>query len=111
MTMGLGQVIITIGMVVLGTMITRFLPFIIFPANKPIPKYIKYLGQVLPFAVIGMLVVYCLKNTTVTSMPYGLPEAIAIICIIILHCLKRNMLLSIGGGTLIYMVLVQLVFV
>lgn len=109
--MTLSQEIITISMVVLGTLITRFLPFIIFPGNKPTPKYIKYLGNVLPFGVIGMLVVYCLKNVSIITTPHGLPEALAIICIVILHLWRRNMLLSIGGGTLIYMILVQLVFI
>lgn len=109
--MTLSQEIITIAAVVVGTLLTRFLPFIIFPASKPTPKYIKYLGDVLPFAVIGMLVVYCLKNVSIITVPYGIPEALAIICIIILHLFKRNMLLSIGGGTVIYMLLVQFVFI
>ena len=105
-----GQAVITIAAVVLGTMTTRFLPFLLFPADKPIPKYIRYLGEVLPFAVIGMLVVYCLKGTEMTAWPFGLPEIIASAAVILLHKLKKNMLLSIAGGTLCYMLLVQVVF-
>ena len=105
--MTIAEQVITVGMVVLGTMITRFLPFIIFPANKPTPKYIKYLGQVLPSAVIGLLVVYCFKEVSFTAPPYGMAEIIAVICIILLHWWKRNMLMSIGLGTVIYMILVQ----
>ena len=110
MSMTTGQAVITIAAVVLGTMTTRFLPFLLFPADKPIPKYIRYLGEVLPFAVIGMLVVYCLKGTEMTAWPFGLPEIIASAAVILLHKLKKNMLLSIAGGTLCYMLLVQVVF-
>ncbi len=108
--MTLTQQIITIGMVVLGTMITRFLPFIVFPAGKPTPKYIQYLGKVLPGAVFGMLVVYCLKNLSILGGTHGIPEAISIILVICLHLYKRQMLLSIAGGTICYMLLVQFVF-
>ena len=104
------QTIITIGVIALGTMITRFLPFFIFPDHKHPPKYIIYLGNVLPFAIIGLLVVYCLKSVTITSAPYGLPEGIAILCILVLHLFKRNTLISIVGGTVVYMVFVQFVF-
>lgn len=108
--MTLTQQIITIGMVVLGTMITRFLPFIVFPASKPTPKYIQYLGKVLPGAVFGMLVIYCLKNVSILGGTHGIPEAISIILVICLHLYKRQMLLSIAGGTIYYMLLVQFVF-
>lgn len=101
---------VVIAVVVLGTMLTRFLPFIIFPAGRPTPKYIQYLGGVLPFAVIGLLVIYSLKDTVLLSWPYGIPEAIAIACIVLLHIWRKNMLLSIAAGTIIYMLLVQLVF-
>lgn len=100
------QSIITILAVVLGTMITRFLPFIIFPEGKEPPAYITYLGTVLPYAVIGLLVVYCLKDAVFTSY-HGLPEFISIVFIIVLHKWKKNTLLSIGAGTVLYMVLVQ----
>ncbi len=110
MTITVWQSAVIIAVVVLGTMATRFLPFIIFPAGKPTPKYVQYLGDVLPFAVIGLLVVYSIKDTAVLSWPYGIPEAIAIICIVLLHVWRKNMLLSIAAGTVIYMLLVQLVF-
>lgn len=110
MTMPLWQAAATIAAVVLGTMATRFLPFFVFPANRPVPKYVQYLGKVLPYAVIGLLVVYCLKNVSVLSAPYGLPELIAVSAVVGLHLWKRNMLLSIGGGTALYMLLVQFVF-
>lgn len=110
MTMTLTQQAITILMVVLGTLITRFLPFIVFPAGKPTPKYIRYLGKVLPSAVFGFLVVYCLRNTDIIGGSHGLPEFISIVVIIFLHLWKRNMLLSIAGGTICYMLIVQFVF-
>jgi len=108
--MTLTQQLITIGMVVLGTMLTRFLPFLIFPAEKETPKYIHYLGKVLPGAVFGLLVIYCLKNVNVLTGSHGLPELIAIALVVVLHKWKRQMLLSIAGGTIAYMVLVQVVF-
>ena len=108
--MTLTQQIITIAMVVLGTMITRFLPFLIFPPGKETPKYIQYVGKVLPAAVFGLLVVYCLRSVDLFSGSHGLPEAISIALVIALHVWKRQMLLSIAGGTVCYMLLVQLVF-
>lgn len=111
MTMSVTQAVIMIAAVVLGTMVTRFLPFLIFPSNKPTPEYILYLGKVLPFAVIGLLVVYCLKNVSFTTPVYGLPEILSIALIIVLHCWKRSMLISIAGGTILYMFLIQTVFI
>lgn len=108
--MTLTQQVITIGVVVLGTMLTRFLPFLLFPAGKPTPKYIQYLGRVLPAAVFGLLVVYCLKNVSLFSGSHGIPELISIVVVAALHLWKRQMLISIAGGTLCYMLLVQLVF-
>lgn len=108
--MTLTQQIITISMVVLATVLTRFLPFIVFPAGKETPKFIKYLGKVLPAAVFGLLVIYCLKNVSIMEGSHGIPELIAIVCVIGLHLWKRQMLLSIAGGTVIYMLLVQLIF-
>lgn len=110
MTMTLTQQLITIGMVIFGTILTRFLPFLIFPAGKETPKYIQYLGKVLPPAVFGMLVIYCLKNVNVMAGSHGIPELIAILVVIILHRWKRQMLLSIAGGTICYMLLVQFLF-
>nr|WP_302591722.1 branched-chain amino acid transporter permease [uncultured Marvinbryantia sp.] len=108
--MTLTQQIITIGVIVLGTMLTRFLPFLLFPAGKPTPKYIQYLGKVLPAAVFGMLIIYCLKNVSVFSGSHALPELISIAAVIALHLWKRQMLLSIAGGTVLYMLLVQFIF-
>ena len=105
------QHIITILVISLGTILLRFLPFILFPAGKPTPKYIRYLGHALPAAVFGMLVVYCLKNVDVLSGSHGLPELISIAVVVALHLWKRKTLLSIAGGTIVYMLLVQLVFV
>lgn len=104
------QQMITIAMVVIGTMLTRFLPFLLFPSGKPTPKYIRYLGTVLPAAVFGLLVVYCLRNVNVFAGSHGIPELLSIALVIALHLWKRQMLLSIAGGTICYMLLVQLVF-
>lgn len=109
--MTLTEQMITIGLCVIGTMATRFLPFIIFNSKKPTPKYIEYLGKALPAAIFGMLVIYCLKNVSVFSGSHGLPELIAIILTILLHLWKRQTLFSIAGGTVCYMLLVQMVFV
>ena len=110
MTMTITQQIITVAVVVLGTMTTRFLPFLIFPEGKEPPAVITYLGTVLPYAVIGLLVVYCLKSTPVLESPHGLPEMISVTLIIVLHKWKHNTLLSIVSGTVVYMLLIQLVF-
>lgn len=111
MAMTLGQSIIIIVSVVLGTVTTRFLPFILFPANKTPPTYIQYLGKVLPSAVIGLLVIYCLKDMSFFSGSYGLPEILSILCILIFYFWKKNALACIFLGTIIYMMLVQFVFV
>lgn len=109
-SMTLAEQIITVSMVVLGTLITRFLPFIVFPAGKPTPKYIQFLGKFLPAAVFGLLVIYCLRNVSLVSGSHGIPELISIAVVIGLHLWKRQMLISIAGGTICYMLLVQLVF-
>ena len=106
--MTLTEQMITIDLCVIGTMATRFLPFIIFNSKKPTPKYIEYLGKALPAASFGMLVIYCLKNVSVFSGSHGLPELIAIILTILLHLWKRQTLFSIAGGTVCYMLLVQM---
>lgn len=108
--MSLSQQIITIAMCVLATMLSRFLPFIVFSDKRPTPKFIRYLGKALPAAVFGLLVVYCLKNVSILGGSHGLPELIAIAFTVALHLWKRQMLLSIAGGTVCYMLLVQLVF-
>ena len=102
--------ILLVVVAVLVTMSTRFLPFLIFGEKRKTPPIIEYLGKVLPCAIMGMLVVYCLKDVTILSPPYGLPEIIACVVVAALHVWKRNSLLSIGGGTVCYMLLVQLVF-
>ena len=101
------QRMITIGSVVFGTIITRFLPFLIFPAEKPTPKYIQYLGKFLPSAVFGMLVIYCLKNVEVLHGTHGIPEGISILVTAVLHLWKKNMFLSIAGGTICYMLILH----
>ena len=99
-----------IAVIALVTAGLRFLPFLIFRENRKTPPLVTYLGQVLPFAIMGMLVVYCLKGVTLTSAPYGIPELISCAAVAGLHIWKRNSLLSIGAGTVCYMLLVQLVF-
>ncbi len=111
MPMTTSQTLITVAALVIGTAITRVLPFLLFPPHKKTPSFVLYLGQMLPYAVMGLLVVFCLKGVAVTVAPYGLPEILAILCILALHLWKCNTLLSIGGGTVIYMLLVQQVFV
>ena len=95
---------------VVMTAATRFLPFIIFNGKRKTPPLVEHLGKVLPCAIMGMLVVYCLKDVSLTSAPFGLPELIGIAVVALLHIWKRNSLLSIGVGTVCYMLLVQLVF-
>lgn len=108
--MTLSQQVITIALCAAGTMLTRFLPFLIFSSKKPTPKYIQYLGKALPAAIFGMLVVYCLKNVNVLAGRHGLPELISIAVVVALHLWKRQMLISVAGGTVCYMLLVQFVF-
>lgn len=108
--MTLSQQIITIALCAVGTMLTRFLPFLVFSSKKPTPRFVVYLGKALPAAVFGMLVVYCLKNVNVLSGSHGLPELISIAVVVALHLWKRQMLISVAGGTVCYMLLVQFVF-
>ena len=108
--MTLSQQIITIAMCVLATLLTRFLPFVIFRANKPTPKYIQYLGKALPGAIFAMLIVYCLKGVSILEGSHGVPELIAIAITVALHLWKRQMILSIASGTISYMLLIQFVF-
>ena len=105
--MTLAQQIITIGMCILGTMTTRYLPFLIFKENKKTPEYIQYLGKFLPSAVFGMLVIYCLKNVEVLHGTHGIPEEISILVTAVLHIWKKNMFLSIAGGTICYMLILH----
>ena len=99
-----------VAVVALVTIALRFLPFLIFSGNKTTPPFVAYLGRVLPYAIMGMLVVYCLRNIQLFSAPHGAPEFIACAAVMLLHLWKRNTLISIVGGTVCYMLLVQLVF-
>lgn len=109
MTMTTTQAVLTILAVVLGTVLTRFLPFLIFPESRQPPAFISYLATVLPYAVIGLLVVYCLKDAVFTPL-HGLPELLAILAVVAVHRWKHSTLLSIALGTVVYMLLVQRVF-
>ena len=104
------QMLLTVACVAVGTILTRFLPFWLFPAGKPTPRYIQYLGKVLPAAVFGLLVIFCLKNVSILHGSHGLPELISIAVVVGLHLWLRKMLVSIAAGTMCYMLLVQLVF-
>ena len=106
MPVSAGISILIILAVALTTFATRVTPFLVFPKGKEIPETIQYLGK----AVIGMLVVYCLKSTPVREAPHGVPELIAVATVAALHVWKRNNLLSIGAGTVLYMFLIQVVF-
>ena len=90
------------------TILLRFLPFLVF--RKRVPPFSAYLGKVLPPAIIGMLVVYCLRNTVIFAFPFGIPELIAVLVVVLLQIWKHRSLLSILAGTAVYMLLVQAVF-
>lgn len=104
------QTLLMILAIALGTFLTRGLPFLLFPEGKEAPEFIHYLGGVLPYGMIGLLVIYCLKDIQWIDGTHGIPEGIAILCIIVLHRWKNNTLLSIGVGTIVYMILVQTLF-
>ena len=99
-----------IAVTALVTAFLRFLPFLIFGENRTTPPLIAHLGRVLPFAIMGMLVVYCLKDVDLTAAPFGIPELLGCIIVAVLHIWKRNTLLSIGAGTVCYMLMVQFLF-
>ena len=103
------QQAVVIVLCILATVATRFLPFLIFSGKRETPAFVRYLGRALPGAIFALLVVYCLRNTDM-RVAFGLPEAIAIAATVLLHLWQRQMLLSIAGGTVLYMLLVQLVF-
>lgn len=104
------SVVFTILTVAAATFFTRLLPFLLFPANKKTPDFVLYLGRVLPYAIMGMLIIYCFKDVKFLSRPFGLPELLAGLFVVLAHKWKHSLLLSIGGGTVLYMVLVQAVF-
>ena len=108
--MTLTEKILTVAVVVAATVLTRSLPFILIGTKRETPPYIRYLGKVLPCAVFALLIVYCLRNVDLLTNSHGLPEFLSIAVTIALHLLKRQMLLSVAGGTACYMLLVQLVF-
>ena len=108
--MSFTEQLITIAVVVLGTMTTRFLPFLLFPAHKQTPPLVAFLGKVLPSAVMGLLVVYSLKDTSILESTHGLPEALAVAVTVLLQLVLKNLLLTIAGGTICYMLLVQYFF-
>ncbi len=99
-----------VAVIALVTLALRLLPFLIFGGKQKTPEYITYLGRVLPCAIMGMLVLYCLKDVTLLRSPHGAPEFIACAAVVLLHLWRRNTLISIVGGTVCYMILVQLVF-
>lgn len=105
------ELLITALIIVFATVIIRFLPFIIIRKSIAERKYIKFLGDMMSYSMIALLVVYCLKEVNLIKYPYGIPELISIAIIIILHIIKRNVLISIGVGTVIYMILVQTIFI
>ena len=102
--------VLTIAVCAVVTAALRFLPFAIFGKNRNTPEVITYLGRVLPFAIMGMLVVYCLKDMSFTGAPFGIPETLGCAAVAGLHAWKRNTLLSIGVGTVVYMIMVQFIF-
>ena len=105
------QMGITIAVCTAATMLTRFLPFLVFGSRSgKVPDVVEYLGHVLPAAIFGMLIVYCLKGVTPFSGSHGIPEALALLATIALHKWKHQTLLSVAGGTFCYVLLVQLVF-
>ena len=106
----MNKALILVAVIAVVTFLTRVLPFLIFPGNKKTPAFVTYLGNVLPFSVMGMLVVYCLKSVNLLTAPHGLPELVSVVLVVIVHKWKHNLLLSIAGGTVLYMFLVQVVF-
>ncbi len=108
--MNLSHSVLMVAIISVVTILLRALPFLIFGNNRKTPEFITYLGKVLPYAIMGMLVVYCLKGMNLVEAPYGIPEIISVVVVTVLHIWKRNTLLSIIGGTACYMLLVQCVF-
>lgn len=102
--------VLLIAVAAVVTALLRFLPFWVFGENRTTPQWLLRMGRLLPYAIMGMLVVYCLKDVSLTTAPFGLPEFLGCAIVAGLHIWKRNTLLSIGGGTLCYMLLIQLVF-
>lgn len=110
MYLSIPHTLIMILAVALGTQLTRWLPFLLLPEGKEVPKTVTYLGKLLPAAAMGLLVVYCLRSVSLSAPPHGIPEAAAILAVALLHWWRGNVLLSIAGGTVLYMALIQTVF-
>lgn len=106
----MNHAVLVIAVTALVTMFLRFVPFLLFGGKRETPAYISYLGRLLPYAVMAMLVVYCLRDISFLSAPFGAPELISCAVVALLHVWKRSSILSILGGTACYMLLVQLVF-
>ena len=104
------ELLLTILVISAVTAALRFIPFIVFSGDKQTPEIISYLGKVLPYSIMAMLVVYCLKSVNLLSFPFGIPELIGVAVVVLLHIWRRNTLISIAGGTVCYMLLIQLVF-
>lgn len=104
------ELLLTILVIAAVTAALRFIPFIVFSGDKQTPEIISYLGKVLPYSIMAMLVVYCLKSVNLLSFPFGIPELIGVAAVVLLHIWKRNTLISIAGGTVCYMLLIQFVF-
>lgn len=100
---------LAIAVISLTTALLRFLPFVIFSGKRKTPPFILWLGKALPFAIMGMLVVYCLKGVSFVSAPFGLPELVSCAAVVLLHIWKRNSVLSIAGGTALYILIVNLI--
>jgi len=104
------QVLLTIFVIAAATFLTRALPFLLFPAGRRTPGYVAYLGNALPCATIGMLIVYCVKGVSPSQWPHGLPELVSIAAVALVQLYRRNTLISIVVGTVLYMILIQKVF-
>lgn len=111
MTLTPVQTLICIAAIVVGVQVSRWLPFIAFSDKRELPKFVKYLGRVLPPALMGLLVVYCFKNVEILTGSHGLPELIAAAVVIVSYAWSEKLLLSVASGTVVYMVLVQMVFI
>ena len=101
----------TVAVAAVCTFLTRLAPFALFGRKRRVPRLVVFLGNVLPPAIIATLILYCLKGVNLLAFPSGIPELISIAAVALLHLWKRNTLLSVGAGTLCYMILIQCVFV
>lgn len=105
-----GYILVSIAIMSAVTVLLRVIPFAAFSGKRRTPGVVIYLGKVLPFSIMGMLVVYCLKDTDFLGATHGIPEVIAVTVVVVVHLLKRNTVLSVIAGTVVYMLLVQFIF-